>query len=256
MIIIKMCVDLIIDYRENALLELLQNENIIKENLDLGDIVFKQKGDIILIIERKTINDLKASICDGRHREQKARLLGCEIDNQRIMYLIEGNMDKDLNTKINGLPLNTLLGSLINTQLRDGIKIYKTQSINESVNFIIKLWEKLKKDGDKYFNDDIKTISNSEYSSTLKQKKKTNMTPDVWFITQLCLIPQLSSSMAGEIHKEYQSVYKLINIYERTPEHLRSKLLSDITYPLKSGKTRRIGDKISGRVYEYFYSLK
>ena len=43
--------------------------------------------------------------------------------------------------------------------------------------------------------------------------------------------------------------------YEKTPEHLRVKLLSDLTYGLSSGKSRRIGDKISQRVYEFLYGI-
>ena len=250
-----MSIELIIDNRENALIKLLKNENITTENLDLGDIIFKENGNIIFIIERKTIKDLKASICDGRHREQKSRLLGCEIDNQRIMYLIEGDMDKNLNTKISGLPLSTLIGSLVNTQLRDGIKVYKTHSIKETVNFILKLWDKFKKDGNQYFNIP-KSISKGDYSSTLRKKKKSNMTPEIWFITQLCLIPQLSSSMAEEIVKEYHSISNLISVYEKTSENLRLKLLADMTYLLKNGKRRRIGDKISKRIYEYLFPLK
>ncbi len=48
---------------------------------------------------------------------------------------------------------------------------------------------------------------------------------------------------------------KLTREYDITPEHLKEKLLSDITYPLSSGKTRRVGDKISKRIYSFFYGI-
>ena len=249
-----MSIELVIDYRENALISLFDPNDIKVESLDLGDIVFREKGDNILIIERKTILDLKASICDGRMREQKARFLGCDIENNHIMYLIEGNMDKDLNSKVSGLPVSTLVGSLINTQLRDGIKVYKTHSIKETINFLVKMKDKLEKDRDKYFNEK-NTVSKAEYSVTLKQKKKANMTPEVWFLNQLSMIPQLSINMASEIIKTYPTIFSLIMEYEKTPIHLRCKLLADIKYSLKSGKTRRIGDKISKRVYEFMYGF-
>ena len=147
-------IELVIDNREHELIQKLQPSNaILIEQLDVGDILFRENGNTILVIERKTVNDLKASICDGRGREQKARLLG-STPRQRIIYLIEGSLDKPMSAKISGLPVSTLVGSLINTQLRDGIKVYKTSTIDESTEFIIKLLDKLEKDGDTYFRDE------------------------------------------------------------------------------------------------------
>ena len=218
----------------------------------MGDIVFRQDGEIILIIERKTVNDLKASICDGRAREQKLRLMGSGIPVEKILYLIEGNLDKNLETKVSGLPVSTLLGSLINTQLRDNIKVYKTLSLDETVNYIIKMLDKLTKDGDTYFQTK-QSISQTEYASSLKKTKKANMTPEVWFICQLTQIPQVTDKIAEIIVFKYKNLVTLIREYEKTPDHLRVKLVADLTYELSSGKSRRIGDKISERIYNFMY---
>jgi len=140
-------IELILDIRERHLISELEKYFTVKtEQLELGDIIFKKDDEIILIIERKTINDLKASICDGRHREQKARLIGSGNSVNRIMYVIEGDFDKSLDTKVTGVPISTLIGSLINTQLRDNIKVYKTNSLFETSEFIKKLWDKLNKE--------------------------------------------------------------------------------------------------------------
>jgi ERCC4-type nuclease len=249
-----MSIELVIDNRERELIEKLVSDKVTIEQLDVGDIVFRRGDDIILVIERKTVNDLKASICDGRGREQKARLLG-SIPKHRIMYLIEGSLNKPLTSKISGLPVSTLVGSLVNTQLRDGIKVYKTASIEESVEFLRKLLDKLEKDGDTYFKDEEQKISATKYSSTLKKSKKANMTPEVWFITQLSLIPQVTEKVAAEIVLKYTTVKDLVKEYEGIPEHLREKLLSDITFLLKNGKSRRVGDKMSARIYNFLYGL-
>lgn len=248
---------LILDVREKYLIEELEKSvSIKKEQLELGDIVFKKNDEIILIIERKTINDLKASICDGRHREQKLRLLGSGTSKERLMYIIEGDFNKSMDSKISGMPISTLIGSLINTQLRDNIKVYKTSSLFETSEFIKKLWDKLNKDGDEYFNDNEQKITASKYSSSLKTSKKANMTSEVWFITQLCLIPQITEKIANEIVKKYQNIHLLMQEFERTPEHLKEKLLADITYPLNTdNKTRRIGEKNSKRIYMFLYGL-
>ena len=51
---------------------------------------FREYIDYVLdfIVERKTADDLAASIVDGRYEEQKVRLKNCGINN--VIYLIEG----------------------------------------------------------------------------------------------------------------------------------------------------------------------
>ena len=247
-------IELVIDNREHALIKQLSNKTkYVVEQLQLGDVVFREAGETILVIERKTIEDLKASICDGRNREQKARLLGC-IESNRILYLIEGNLDHRLETKVSGLPISTLIGSLINTQLRDGIKTYKTASIKESANFLVKLKSKLEKDLPKFFQAGG-CISDTKYAASLKKSKKANMTPSVWFIKQLSLIPQVTERISEKIIEKYSNMCDLVGEYTRTPEHLRSKLLADIKYEIKNGKLRRIGNKISERIYRFFFNI-
>ena len=249
-----MTIELIIDNREHLLIQHLKDLCKYKvETLDLGDVVFREDGEILLIIERKTIADLKASICDGRAREQKARLMHSGTAVSRIIYLIEGNLDRPLKSKVSGFPVSSLIGSLINTQLRDGIKVYKTSSIRESATYVQKLLDKLSKDGDKYFKHDD-NMSASKYSATLKKKKKSNMTPEVWLISQLSLIPGVTEKVAEQIVEKYPTVTSLVLEYQRTPDHLCNKLLADLTFTLKTGKHRRIGDKISTRIREYFCS--
>ena len=83
-------IELVIDNRETELIEKLKEKKIkfSVEQLDVGDILYRNGEEVILIIERKSVNDLKASICDGRGREQKARLLG-STPKERIMYLLK-----------------------------------------------------------------------------------------------------------------------------------------------------------------------
>ena len=233
-----MTIELVIDNRERHLIEALGECKMTVETLDIGDILFREGEEVILIIERKTIADLKASICDGRAREQKARLLHSSgIHVSRIMYLIEGNLDKPLKSNCQGLPVSTLLGSLINTQLRDGIKVYKTASLKESSAYICKLLDKLQKDGDKYFKQEAKCMTAGQYSATLSKVKKANMTKEVWFLQQLSLIPGVTETTAEPIVAKYPTVSTLVLEYQRTPEHLRSKLLEDLTFTRKTGKT-------------------
>ena len=243
--------ELVIDNREHKLIQQLRQRSstFSVEALDLGDILFREResGEVILIIERKTLPDLRASICDGRAREQKTRLLYSGISKDRIMYLIEGNMNL---VGDNGIPATTLLGSLINTQLRDGLKVYKTVDLQETTKFVMKLYSKLADDRAHYFCDQGE-ITSAKYVSTLKTRKKANMTPEVWLIAQLSLIPQVTELIASEIVKVYPNVSSLVQAYTATDTKTADNLLADITYPLSSGRTRRIGGKISQRIHSF-----
>lgn len=246
-------IKLLVDNREHEVVRLLGAKCSVV-TLDIGDIVYQDtNGEDILVIERKTINDLRASITDGRLREQKARILA-NIPRMRIMYLVEGNLP--VSGTIQNIPISTLVGSMINTMLRDGIKVYRTSSIEETCNFLLKLHDKLNTDIEKYFNEEAHVCSAAEYSATLKKKKKSNMTSEVWFISQLSMIPQVTEKIAEEILKIYPTVDSLLKAYGKiSNSNLKEKMLADITYPLKTGKTRRIGDKASKRIYQFFHGI-
>lgn len=94
-----------IDVRERDLIRVVQqiisttpkfnNIQLKIAPMTLGDISFEIESDPnifseTLIIERKTISDLSASIKDGRYAEQSFRLSGSDHPNHNIIYLIEG----------------------------------------------------------------------------------------------------------------------------------------------------------------------
>ena len=72
-------------------------------------------------------------------------------------------------------------------------------------------------------------------------------------ISQLSLIPQVTEKISVEILKKYPTVVELISTYEDLPTIKQQNLLSDIKYNISNGKTRRIGKKISERIYNFFY---
>ena len=74
---------------------------LISETLPLGDIIINDGTNDCVIIERKTLTDLAASIKDGRYDEQSYRLNGIHHHNHNIIYLIEGDINK-LNQRNNG----------------------------------------------------------------------------------------------------------------------------------------------------------
>lgn len=70
---------------------------------------------------------------DGRYKEQRKRLSGSKIKN--IFYLVEGSI------KESNKHLNT---SLFNTQMFSRFTLIRTNTIQESVVFLTKIYKKLK----------------------------------------------------------------------------------------------------------------
>tara|TARA_Y100000591_G_scaffold132535_1_gene113547 strand:- start:285 stop:968 length:684 start_codon:yes stop_codon:yes gene_type:complete len=224
--------EIIIDNREKDLIKLLERNEIkcIKKNLEIGDIQFIENDNIIYIIERKTINDLGASIKDGRYKEQKMRLLANHNDN--IYYIIEGNRDE-----CTTLNKRALLGSIINMTFRDNIKVIHSNNINDTYNIIIQIQQK-------YNDGKFKRIeSNKEsYMSSIKTNKKENMTKELCNIIQLATIPGVSQNISKIIIEKYGNICNLIEEYKKEGD----LLLVDINL----GK-RKLGKVLSQKIYEY-----
>tara|TARA_Y100000590_G_C15691447_1_gene1003519 strand:+ start:695 stop:1486 length:792 start_codon:yes stop_codon:yes gene_type:complete len=255
-------IELFIDYREYHLVEHFKDlHNVTIKTLEVGDIAFYYKDKPIILIERKTINDLAASIMDGRNREQKIRLMNCGIVLSNIMYLIEGNVNQIYHKK---MTTKTIVGSIINTMFRDNIKVYRTNNIKETIGFIERIYHKLHKHPEKI----ISTISQESsinkhmdqsvlYANTIKSKKKDNLTPEVCNIIQLSQIPGVSTMISKTILDSVGgSIYHLCKKYhelevEENGLEKCEKLVEDIKIKSSSNKGRKIGYKVSSRIYHY-----
>ena len=224
--------EIIIDNREKDLLKLFKNNNVThqNQNLEIGDIQFVINSEIIYIIERKTYDDLGASIKDGRYKEQKIRLLA--NNNNNIFYIIEGNKNK-----CKTLAYNSLLGSIINMLFRDNIKIINSTDINETYKIIIQI-------KDKYNNGKFKKIDcdKSDYVSSIKTNKKENMDKNMCSIVQLSVIPGVSKKIAEVIINKYVSLSNLIEEFKNND----NLLLANIEL-----EKRKLGKVLSKKIYDF-----
>ena len=98
------------------------------ENLPVGDaIIYDDEGSEKIIIERKCLNDLAASIGDGRYDEQGFRLNQCNLHNHSIYYLIEGDL-KYYNPRVGRKDKKTLISSMVSMSYFKGFSLHKTTS--------------------------------------------------------------------------------------------------------------------------------
>jgi ERCC4-type nuclease len=103
------------------------------ENLLLGDIHITYEN-ITHIFERKTLQDLQASILDGRYKEQKARLLST-TPQKYITYIIEG--DNILSPNSYSKNKSMIQSAYLHTLFRDNIRILYTKNIEETTTLIL-----------------------------------------------------------------------------------------------------------------------
>ena len=239
---------LIIDVREKLLKEHFESkENVVIKQLDLGDIIYTLNENPVVIIERKTISDLRSSIKDGRHREQKIRLLN-NFPLCNIYYLIEGDI-LDFEMSNGEKDTKSIYGAVLNSLIRDNIKIIRTCDIKESIRIIELILHKLKNQSE-IFNCDSK--NESDYASTIKIKKKDNMNNSTCFLTQLSQIPGVSITISKNIIKHYSSMYELCLAYSKIEEIDEcKKMLVNIEIPTNTGKIRKLGKVLSERIYNF-----
>lgn len=282
---------LIIDTREAKLIELFKNIPDFKipytvENLQIGDIIIRHNvpgKTFNIIIERKCVNDMIASIKDGRYKEQKIRLLAevsnnnNDINRNRICYILEG-AQSELRLPQDKPMFN---GSIISSIFRDNIPILRTFNMKETVEIITRLHDRLLKDFNDFFpeitynqtnqtnqtniptadnisqpiNSVINQEHNSSYLQNIKKCKKDNITPANWNIMCYMNIPGISNNIAIKIAEHYPTLKSLIDSYEKCSNDTEKELLiSNIILTETDKQKRRIGNVISKRIYEYIFS--
>jgi ERCC4-type nuclease len=208
-----------IDTRESQLISLFKARDLDKyqasisfevKTLDIGDIhlQYDQKN---FVFERKTVNDLLASVKDGRYREQKARLLS--LDNANISYIIEGD---DIVSSKYDRHQSLLSGVYLHTMYRDNLHVVFTKNTNDTCTFILTLCAKII---DKP-TDFVNTIESYTDCIKLKTKKIDNITPENCYIMQLAQIPSISNVIAKNIQQVYPNMRSLIEALEKTDDKL------------------------------------
>ena len=162
----------LVDTRERELIPLLSPWPV--RTLPVGDIWIGLSGDEIdvaaggLVIERKTTDDLEASILDGRYREQRTRLTTyCQQRGARPLYVIEGIMDR-LWGKLTQETLQKYLNRLA---LRYGVAVIHTESTEGTAALCKMLASQIGADAAVFVAADPAALA---YSSTVSVSKKEN----------------------------------------------------------------------------------
>ena len=202
------------------------------ERLPLGDIIIHdpgqgQQGRDIVLFERKSLNDLAASIQDGRYKEQSFRLTQTtDFHNHNIIYIIEGDIAR-YDAKHSRISKSALQSAMVSLLYYKGFSVIRTMNVGETAEFILHFADKVAKENaittggtsnPAYSNnaqppllpcDDDAAERYSEVAA--KKEKRDFITRENIGEIMLAQVPGVSPKIAAGIMKKYGgSVYEFL----------------------------------------------
>jgi|Laugrespbdmm15sd_2_1035082.scaffolds.fasta_scaffold03853_2 ERCC4-type nuclease len=230
----------IIDERETSLYELCLNSEYLnkelfvleKRVLQLGDILFTSDDEAttFLCIERKSLQDLLASIKDGRYSEQSYRLSNCFPNPHNVVYLLEGMLSTVKDKKV-------VVSCIASLNYFKGFSVHRTVSLAETTMYILCMADKIAKElkkGTKPIGDKVvviessteqlstteKPVESTDYCNVVKVSKKANITKENIGQMILMQIPGISSAISIEIMKPFSNFLEFVDRIRSDPEYL------------------------------------
>lgn len=230
------------------------------KNLDQGDFIIRDSNqNILLLVERKTIEDLLASVKDNRYAEQSERYSKLNISNSKIYYIIEGNINRYFP---NSTKYKTYYSCIYSLSFKKGFSVLLSNDIPGTINIIEQFLSRINKDIDKITKSNVSNESNDnnesnesnenkekEETSSVSLIKKQNITPQNIDSYMLNLVPGIGISTAKEILKHFDGkIYNLMkNIKSNESNESISKMvLNDIKI-----NNRKISKKIVENINNY-----
>ena len=228
--LIRLCSQLIKNTEINSI---YKGIDIVIETLPIGDIILCDNKSEKIIIERKSLADLSASIKDGRYNEQSYRLNGSLIHNHNIIYLIEGDLFKKTSNMFKEIiDKTTLYSAMFSLNYYKGFSVLRSINIEETAliicNIAYKLNKSLKKtsfysnsinifknvEPNKSNNDDNDNIDNEMNIDNIKVESNIDT--------------EIESNNIDQIEPSYCSVIKKVKKENITPENIDEIMLCQI----------------------------
>lgn len=270
--LIKKCEDLLVA------IPAFKELKIEVHQLPLGDIIICDNEKDNILVERKTLSDLAASIKDGRYEEQSYRLNGLPLHNHNIVYLIEGDLGK-FNSFKERIDKQTIYSAMFSINYFKGFSIMRTNTIDETAFMICNMAYKMGKETGKkpYFQnkieeqnlingeqneiveqkdlinggqnqivDPVPSLGTKDYCSVIKKVKKDNITHENIGEIMLCQIPGVSSVSAIAILGKFKTLPELIKALQQDPA-----CLTGVTTCDANGKSRKISKTTIETIVKY-----
>lgn len=231
-------VSITIDVREREIIRIFDTFtftiDVRKKALDMGDIlVTLESSELEWVFERKTINDLAASIKDGRYREQKARLLA-HYPPHRITYIVEGDVNwSDIDMRITA---STFKGFVFNTLYRDGIHVMFVHNAEDTAAFVKAFSDKVASNSSAFTDNAV--ACSQQNAMMVKSRPRDNVTPDLCWRLMLSQIPGISGKLSTEVVKVWPSMTAFVRDLE--PLDTKERIIKLTTVPLLGQKKAKM----------------
>jgi ERCC4-type nuclease len=227
----------LLDTRESDLIRILEGvDGVSVKQLQVADIWIGvdsegKIGEGGLIIERKSIRDLEASILDGRYREQRGRILSfCQENKTQPMYILEGS----LSSNTGRLQKKAIIKFINRLIFHYQIPVMQTDSVQETAELIQALVEQWKEDPKNL----QRTTELVKVTDGIHIQKKANALDHRQFgISCLAQCPGVSVKMAEVLIDTFKTLKGVIEAPVKDIENV------------KVG-TRKVGPVVSKRLSE------
>ena len=215
-----------IDCRETHLINLLvdQHIDIIQKQLDVGDIMITNEEDVVLcIIERKTINDLLASIKDGRYKEQHSRLV-THFHLKNILYILEGY------ESFGSIQNNIIESSIIHTMFRDETKFLFTKNLIDTSYAIQAIIDRILRHPEYFQTQNTSTNSDERNVCFFVKNLKKSSNDSKQNVNKqfFCQLPGVSIQSASALQERFGSFVQMFDELKELPDELKIEVFNSI----------------------------
>lgn len=251
---------MIVDNREHGLLKLLPADTITVKQLPVADIwigISDTTGTGStegappaatngLLIERKAVADLEASILDGRYREQRARLLSKATElSAHPMYIIEGDLDRLGVVRLSG---QALMKHITRLQLRYHIAVFQTACIEETARLLLLLHDQWKSDPTT-FEQPAKLSYVEAAGGGSKSANRDDPSAFAVHVIQGCR--GISAAMASSLLEAHGGT--LEGIWNASEESIAN---TSVSKGAAGTKGRKVGKAVAGRLFSLLHASK
>ena len=222
----------------------------------------------MIVFERKTLQDLLASIKDGRYEEQSHRLIHTSgVAPHNIVYIIEGLMSQLKSDAERRLIFSTMTS----LSFFKGFSVMRTSTVQETADLLMAMAHKIHRDiergrrpnqnhthsnsneqkMDSNVDQGVSQPNQNSYSHFVKKEKKENITEENIAEIMLSQIPGVSASTAKEIMVQTGGTF--LSVIE---ECSSSAPFQNVVLTGTNGKTRKLGSNVREALVKYLMKMK
>lgn len=194
------------------------------EGLGTGDVDIAGR----LVLERKRVDDLAASIRDGRWRDQLARLRALAESSEavRVAVIVEGTLPRG-DERVNNVPGRSLRSALSGAFVRDGVAHFLTSDVSETAGLVRSLAERVSR------GEAPSRQGGASACNGVRLPKRSEALDDTRAVAvaQLCVVPGVSKTIAEHVLGDCQTLGEWLAVWSG-----RERELSDLRV-----RTKRLG---------------